>query len=865
MGLRGRTRIALLSLFALLALLAFSPAYASASTTLKVTETTDAKLASGAKTCESEAPGKGCTLRAAVELADELGEATIDVPEGSYKEELEPAVLPIDKGAKVTIVGEGATKTTIERSSAAYDHVFEVFEEASLTLRGATVKKGGEYFGGGFLVYGASLTLEESTVSEDEAEDGGGVYAAAGASVTIRHSQVEDDFAYEAGGGVYGEASDAVTIEDSSLSEDFAEFAGGGVYAGIDSSFVIKKSSIESGGAELGGGVYTGEVYYDDSCEARTAKAQARERAAVVGVHAGEGVTIEHSTVEGNEAYRGGGIFVGFEEESCPGLKSPQAKHQSAHTAAAAVRPSTQLGPEEEPMLTVKQSTIAHNKAAYGAGVLAEYEVSIAVEASTRIEHNEAKYSGGGIYGYDALITIAQSTVSENTAAGFDGGGIYAEGEEGVCIGARSAHTSARDDLADEGEVEGGLSITQSTISKNVAGEGFGGDGDGGGIYAATYYFEDCGVRSAHTSAHKVETADSPSVVPPEADALRIERSTIAGNKTGSDGGGKGGGIYENTEFEDPIINSTITGNGAGERGGGLWVARGIAALISDTVADNTSEQGDGPASNLGANAVEETAIELRNTIVAEPTGSTLENCEGQIESLITGAGYNLDYPSTTPAPGSDDTCGMSSAESDLVNKNPELEGLLPNGGLTETMALPSGSPAIGFVPVKEDCESSETGPGLIDQRGDKRPGIPGDGCDIGAYEYQKPAEKPIEKHEEPPAEKHEEKHEEAKKEVLPVKITSPVQCTSKRDIIIHIQNVKQLGIVSAVVSIDGKHKRTLTGKHLTAAIDLRGLPKGTFTVEIVARTAGGRTLHGKRVYHTCRGTPLPGHSRLLL
>jgi hypothetical protein len=100
---------------------------------------------------------------------------------------------------------------------------------------------------------------------------------------------------------------------------------------------------------------------------------------------------------------------------------------------------------------------------------------------------------------------------------------------------------------------------------------------------------------------------------------------------------------------------------------------------------------------------------------------------------------------------------------------------------------------------------------------------------------------------------------------VLPFKITAPAKCTSKRDITIHIQNVKQLGIVSAVVSIDGHSRRTLKGRSLTTAINLRGPLEGTFTVEIVAHLSNGRTVRGERVYHTCRGTPLPGHRRLPL
>lgn len=200
----------------------------------------------------------------------------------------------------------------------------------------------------------------------------------------------------------------------------------------------------------------------------------------------------------------------------------------------------------------------------------------------------------------------------------------------------------------------------------------------------------------------------------------------------------------------------------------------------------------------------------------------------------------------------------------------PELDpkGLQSHGGPTETIALASSSPAIGFVPVKEDCEEEGTGPALpnekgtstpVDQRGVERPGIPGKGCDIGAYEYQEPPKQEVKTEEKAPA-----PVPQPAGAVLSVKISSPVQCASKRDITIHIQNVRNFGIVSAVVSIDGHDKKTLSAKHLIAGINLRGLPPGTFTVEIVAHTHSGHTLKGKRVYHTCH-TKLPGHSYLRL
>jgi len=34
--------------------------------------------------------------------------------------------------------------------------------------------------------------------------------------------------------------------------------------------------------------------------------------------------------------------------------------------------------------------------------------------------------------------------------------------------------------------------------------------------------------------------------------------------------------------------------------------------------------------------------------------------------------------------------------------------------------------------------------------------------------------------------------------------------------------------------------------------VDLRGLPKGTFTLKIVVKTASGKTYRAIRTYHTC-------------
>jgi hypothetical protein len=76
--------------------------------------------------------------------------------------------------------------------------------------------------------------------------------------------------------------------------------------------------------------------------------------------------------------------------------------------------------------------------------------------------------------------------------------------------------------------------------------------------------------------------------------------------------------------------------------------------------------------------------------------------------------------------------------------------------------------------------------------------------------------------------------------------------CASRRDFRIRLVQPKGVALVSATVLVNGKRVQVLKGKRLTAPVDLRGLPKGRFTVKIVAVTSAGQKLSSSRRYRTC-------------
>jgi Ca2+-binding RTX toxin-like protein len=77
-------------------------------------------------------------------------------------------------------------------------------------------------------------------------------------------------------------------------------------------------------------------------------------------------------------------------------------------------------------------------------------------------------------------------------------------------------------------------------------------------------------------------------------------------------------------------------------------------------------------------------------------------------------------------------------------------------------------------------------------------------------------------------------------------------RCVSRRQLRLRVKRAVVSQVKSVTISVNGKRKTRLTGKKVGLPVDLRGLPKGKFTVRLDIVLADGRTVKDTRTYRTC-------------
>ena len=307
---------------------------------------------------------------------------------------------------------------------------------------------------------------------------------------------------------------------------------------------------------------------------------------------------------------------------------------------------------------------------------------------NTAISNNDGIF-GGGIYSNSATVNIANSTISDNYA-GFVGGGLYHQDSE-LNLTA-STITGNQASFA-----YGGIALNYSTgeigystISDNIAQYG-----STGGIN----FGESTGSISHSTISGNTALNSSAGGISISSSTVDIDNSTIVNNAAND----YGGGISSGFDSETNLSNSTVTGNLALQGGSGIYQRPELVIEYDQSV--------------LSGN------VNLNSTIVA---GNDNNNDLG-------GDGFDSQGNNLI---GNGDSANSTfiSTEGDIVGTDdnpidPQLGELQDNGGLTQTIALLEGSPAID---AGNNANNFAT-----DQRGEGFDRTVGDGTDIGAYEVQ--------------------------------------------------------------------------------------------------------------------------------
>jgi hypothetical protein len=426
-------------------------------------------------------------------------------------------------------------------------------------------------------------------------------------------------------------------------------------------------------------------------------------------------LTVDNSTISGNSAAFGGGV-------------------------------------ENSGMVSITNSLISSNTAAsLGGGVDNDGAGTVAITSSA-ISGNTAG-GGGGITNGGALLTITNSTVYSNTAD--RGGGIDSSPYSTAIISNSTISTNRAPGFFGSGggvSSNGMLTVQDGTIiTENVAGGGGGGLSGGGTTTifnsSISRNFANIGGGvwwggaeleiSSSTVSHNSSTDRGGGIW--SGGSIAISNRVVSNNSAG----GRGGGVFSGETTS--IVGSTISNNTAASNGGGILHAlfAGSLSIMNSTISGNMTLGTGGGINNYETLAVTNSTITGNSASVSgggiynrgfggtATLGRTLisgnfaaSGPEMRNEGTVTVNDFNLFGVNSNAG-----IVGFTPGATDILPSVPLSDILAPlanNGGPTPTHALVTGSPAINAV-------GGGCPPPSEDQRGLTRP--QGTTCDIGAVE----------------------------------------------------------------------------------------------------------------------------------
>jgi predicted outer membrane repeat protein len=506
-------RRALLIVAAAVALLA-APGVASAAS-YTVNDTGDSPLANPAGTSCVSTDGGTCTLRAAVQAADNSGgSSSIALPAGTYKLTVpsaaanDPSTGDLDvnskaNGTAIAVSGAGSASTVIDANH--IDRAFAIQAGGSLSLSGLTIEHGspsssstGAQNGGAIYSDGALTLAGEVTLSANSATavfDGGAIYADSdsGSSLSVTGATFVGNVAKD-GGAIFDDSPNTMTIEDSHFSDNVASTVGGAI-EGFNGEMTIDSTAFTNNSSEEGGAI---------DCE-DFKKSVSVTNSSFDGNSAGSGiggaitdlesgaVTLTGDRFHDSTAQFGGAVFLesftgaqyAFDQDQFDGNRTPGGQGGAMYIDSGTVRStgSSFLGNTANQggaiwvqgvdLLALVNVTMSGNSATDG-GAIDDSAPSPATLTNDTIAFNTAASGqGGGIDGTSSLMTGSGGAGVENT--------IIAENGGGDCDSSLSAGFDQGHNLDSDNSCLGGLGGPGDKPGMNPL---LGGPADNGGLVA---------------------------------------------------------------------------------------------------------------------------------------------------------------------------------------------------------------------------------------------------------------------------------------------------------------------------------------------------------------------------------------------
>ncbi|MEM8642122.1 MAG: DUF4347 domain-containing protein [Cyanobacteria bacterium P01_G01_bin.54] len=439
--------------------------------------------------------------------------------------------------------------------------------------------------GGGIKIFGDSLIVENSIISDNSSRGAGGGIWAFDSSISMTNSQILDNTSdFSGGGGILssGDNASTITLINSKISgNESIGWTGGGIFSSGSSTIELINSEISNNISQSGGGIRSrGDVNVSDSIisgnlgggiQILGETSLTLNRAIVSGntserSHGGitsNSVILTNSRVSNNSSRVGvGGIYAEFFVSESSTIVGNSSEQNVGGIRASSVSITNSI-------VELNSSSSNHTS---GGGILGkEIEITDSI-----VSHNSGNRSGGGIAGN--LVKVVGSIISGNSAS-HSGGGIYSNS----------------------------VNLTNSIVELNVSDADNNGAGDGGGIWGESIKLIDSVVfgNSTNHSGGGIHGVLVTSI-----------NSTISGNSASHGGGGIHAGELSITNSTVVLNAADIDNNGGGD-GGGVFITGTQNSNIANTIiANNTDLGGEGP--DIGANLLGST---IQNSLIGDITG----------------------------------------------------------------------------------------------------------------------------------------------------------------------------------------------------------------------------------------------------